>query len=149
MAYTFNNAPALIYSQLFETFMKASESVSNVDGLVLDFLMNPLPVTNGTNSLGLAPDVTDRAIVVVGAAYNNAADDYTVLAAVEGIFDQHTQILRNAGLLLNFTYLNYAGSNQDPIGSYGDLATLQAVSKKYDPQGIFQTAVPGAFKLFG
>ncbi len=148
MVYSFKNGPASIYSQLFQTFVDAVNSTSDVEGLVLDFLMQPHPVTNGTNSFGLPPHVTDMVLVDIGAAYNNAADDDTVDAAVQGLFNQHVQILQDAGLFLNFTYLNYAGANQDPIGSYGDLATLQRVSKKYDPHGIFQTAVPGAFKVF-
>ena len=53
------------------------------------------------------------------------------------------------GLLHSFQYLNYADSSQDPIGSYGaeNVADLRAVSQKYDPHGIFQTQVPGGFKL--
>lgn len=55
-----------------------------------------------------------------------------------------------AGLYNRYEYLNYAAAFQDPIGSYGaqSLANLQKVSKKYDPQGFFQTRVRGGFKLF-
>lgn len=148
MNYSFKNANATVYSQLFTTFQSAADKLSKVEGLVFDFLMQPIPVTNGTNSLGLEPNVKDLVLVDIGAAYNNAADDATVQAAVQKIFNQHVRILKKAGLFLDWTYLNYAGSNQDPIGTYGDLATLRRVSKKYDPKGLFQTAVPGAFKLF-
>lgn len=127
--------------------MNAVDPIKDVDGLVLDFLMQPHPVTNGTNSLGLLPNVTDRVLVDIGAAYDNTYDDDAVQAAVQGIFDKHVQILQGAGLFIDWIYLNYAGVNQDPIGSYGDLAHLKEVSKLYDPLGIFQTAVPGAFKL--
>ena len=142
------NGNASIYCQLFRMFIDAVGPISDVPGLVLDFLMQPHPVTNGTNSLGLAPNVTDRVLVDIGAAYHSAADDDTVNAAVQRIFNQHVQILQDARLFLDFIYLNYAGTNQDPIGTYGNLATLQRISKKYDPHGIFQKAVPGAFKLF-
>jgi hypothetical protein len=48
-----------------------------------------------------------------------------------------------------FKYLNYAGAWQNPLGSYGasSLANLKAVSEKYDPTKLFQTGVPGGFKL--
>jgi hypothetical protein len=48
-----------------------------------------------------------------------------------------------------YLYLNYAASWQDPINSYGpaSVANLQAVSRKYDPSGVFQKQVPGGFKL--
>ena len=54
------------------------------------------------------------------------------------------------GLQRQWIYLNYANDDQDPIGSYGsaNVAKLQAASKKYDPTGLFQTNVPGGFKLF-
>lgn len=115
MNYSFKNGNASTYSQLFQTFVDAIDLISDVEGLVLDFLMQPHPVPNGTNSLGLSPNVTDRVLIDIGAAYNNAADDDTVDAAVLGIFDQHVQILKHTGLFLNFPYLNYAGVNQDPI----------------------------------
>ncbi|KAJ5740974.1 hypothetical protein N7493_000846 [Penicillium malachiteum] len=148
MNYSFKNGKADVYTKLFTTFKAAAEKLSSVEGLVLDFLMQPVPVTNGTNSLGLVPNMTDHVLVDIGAAYDNEADDDIVQAAVENIFNLHVDIVKNAGLYIDWTYLNYAGSNQDPIGSYGDLANLRKVSKKYDPHGLFQTAVPGAFKLF-
>lgn len=148
MTYTFKSGNASIYAQLFKTVIDAAETVSDVDGLLVDFFMQPLPVTNGTNSLGLSPNVTDRVVVDINFGYDNAADDDTIAAALQGLFNQQKQIVVDAGLFVNFTYLNYAGANQDPIKTYGDLATLQAVSKKYDPAGFFQTAVPGPWKLF-
>ena len=45
--------------------------------------------------------------------------------------------------------LNHADTTQDPIASYGTVsqAKLIALSKKYDPHGVFQRLVPGGFKL--
>ncbi len=61
------------------------------------------------------------------------------------------QATRAAGLFNRFKYLNYAAPFQDPISSYGPVskAQLQAVSKKYDPEGFFQAGIPGGFKLAG
>ena len=49
----------------------------------------------------------------------------------------------------DLVYLNYAGRNQDPLGSYGadELAQLRRVAAKYDSRGVFQRRVPGGFKL--
>jgi hypothetical protein len=46
-------------------------------------------------------------------------------------------------------YLNYAGSGQDPLGSYGsdNVAFIRATAAKYDPTGAFQKHVPGGFKI--
>ncbi len=46
--------------------------------------------------------------------------------------------------------MNYAWIDQDPIVSYNaeNKGRLQQVSKKYDPEGVFQKGCPGGFKLF-
>lgn len=48
-----------------------------------------------------------------------------------------------------WVYLNYAGSWQDPLGSYGpkNVAFMKKVAAKYDPKGFWQKRVPGGFKL--
>ena len=48
-----------------------------------------------------------------------------------------------------FIYLDYAFENQNPLKSYGleNVEKLKAVSEKYDPRGVFQTLVPGGFKI--
>lgn len=53
-------------------------------------------------------------------------------------------------MLRKFEYLNYAGPHQSPLASYGadNLNFLRQISKKYDPTGVFQSKVPGGFKLW-
>lgn len=48
-----------------------------------------------------------------------------------------------------FVYSGFAASFQDPFTSYGasNLRFLQDTAEKYDPIGVFQTLVPGGFKL--
>ena len=48
-----------------------------------------------------------------------------------------------------YRYLNYCADWQKPFDGYGEanLKFLQAVSKKYDPEGLFQKACTGGFKL--
>lgn len=55
----------------------------------------------------------------------------------------------SAGKSNEYEYLNYAAPGQDPVASYGaaNQAGLRSVSRKYDPDQIFQKGVPGAFKL--
>jgi hypothetical protein len=38
---------------------------------------------------------------------------------------------------------------QDPLSSYGpdNVAKIRAAAKKYDPKQVFQTRVPGGFKI--
>ena len=48
-----------------------------------------------------------------------------------------------------YIYLDYADETQDPLGSYGpeNVAKMRAAAAKYDPTGVFQTMVPGGFKI--
>lgn len=50
---------------------------------------------------------------------------------------------------VDFVYGNYADASQDVIGSYGEanVALMREVSAKYDPLAVFQSRVPGGFKV--
>lgn len=65
--------------------------------------------------------------------------------AIEGIESYAESINGNVG----FRYLNYCSSSQDPLATYGEesMRKMREVAAKYDPSGVFQTRVPGGFKL--
>lgn len=86
---------------------------------------------------------------MITAWYTNAADDDTVHAAVEKLFASIDATTKAAGVYRPFKYLNYADGSQAVIASYGpkNNAYLKSVSQRYDPQGLFQSGVPGGFKL--
>ncbi|TLS25961.1 hypothetical protein PpBr36_06826 [Pyricularia pennisetigena] len=48
-----------------------------------------------------------------------------------------------------FLFFNYADLSQNPLGSYGNknIAFMEKVARKYDPNGMFQRNMPGGFKL--
>ena len=140
---------AALYSQLFQTWQDSVAPIANVSGLQLQYLVQPQPVSNGTNSLGGVPG-SKNVLALVTAVYNNAADDTAVFNAIQNVVNVQETLIAQKGLSLPFKYLNYADPSQDPISSYGVLEKLrlQMTSKKYDPRGLFQTSVPGGFKLF-
>lgn len=150
IVYSFKNGDSNLYSDLFKTWEDGTKTLATIKGLQLVLLIQPHPVSNGTNSLGLPPGEKDLVLSVLTAAYANADDDDTVQKAMEAIIEKHEEITRQKGLYIPFKYLNYADKSQDPIESYGEAvkARLQAVSKRYDPRGVFQKKVPGGFKLF-
>lgn len=82
--------------------------------------------------------------------WNNEADDAYMLAFLKGMHDDMVEILKREGVWEEFVYLNYANVGQDVFGSYGEggQERLREVSRMYDPRGVFQTKVPGGFKLF-
>lgn len=50
---------------------------------------------------------------------------------------------------VEWQYLNYADSTQDPLSTYGqkNIDHIREVAAKFDPTGVFQTRMPGGFKI--
>jgi hypothetical protein len=129
-----------------------------VAGLVYTLTLEPLPpaITSksaalGGNSLGLSPSQGALVICLITISWDLPSDDAAIQTVAKSFIDSVNSAAQAAGLFNPYIYLNYADVDQLPIDSYGaqNKAKLQAASKKYDPLGIFQRAVPGGFKLFG
>jgi hypothetical protein len=149
LTFSFHNPDASVYMQLFKIWEKGLSKIANVDGLFVEFLTQPHPVTNGTNLFGLTPGRTDDVMVDMTAAYNNKADDRRVQSVIAEIVNEQRALLKQTGHLMDFIYLNYADNSQKVLQSWGNenVAKLRDVSKKYDPNGVFQKQVPGGFKI--
>ncbi|KUI67310.1 Bifunctional solanapyrone synthase [Cytospora mali] len=128
----------------------------SVAGLVCSFTLQPYPVpllrasvAKGGNSLGLDPEVPAVSILLL-TYWTSRDNDDRVGATMKAILEAIQGMASERKTALEFVYLNYAAAFQDPIASYGEenRRRLQEVSRKYDPQGLFQKAVPGGFKLF-
>ena len=125
--------------------------------LVTQTEYQPLPrsftnhsLQRGGNVLGLDRIQDDSVIVMVLFIWDNPMNDAIIQAlsdAVLGNVTQYTQSVPGAGR--PFQYLNYAQVHQDPIGSYGNdsVEFLKRVSAEVDPGQVFQTLVPGGWKL--
>lgn len=131
-------------------------SIQSAPGIKYGLIFQPMPpaMTSksaplGGNSLGLDPADGPLMIVELAAVWDSAADDARIVNAMRAFVNKVDQAANKRGLGSKFVYLNYAYPGQDPIKGYGarNKARLQAVSKKYDPSGFFQTGVPGGFKL--
>lgn len=150
IVFSFRNGDASLYYQLVKLWEDGTRALSDIENLQLVLLIQPHPVSNGTNSLGLPPEETDLVMAVLTASYANESDDETVQKEMETIIAKQEDLTRRGGLYIPYQYLNYADKSQDPIASYGraNKKRLQAVSRKYDPQGFFQTSLSTGFKLF-
>lgn len=152
---TIKNDPATL-AAAHVAYCDAIASIRRVDvkGLLWTLVLQPLPpdwVRKGdTNPLGLH-DGTHEALVIVSFTVNWAEhrnDEFvktTTRRAVEQI---------DAFALANKTghryrYLNYCAEWQKPFESYGseNWRFLQDVSRRYDPDGLFQRGCDGGFKL--
>ncbi|KAM7213691.1 hypothetical protein V8F06_010949 [Rhypophila decipiens] len=140
--WSFINPPAKVYMDLFKIHQDGIKALAakNINGLFVEFLTQPQAVIpRGTPSLfGLQTGRTDYAMMLMTAAYANAADDAVVAEGINAIVQAQKKLLLNKGYLIDFVYANYAGRSQG----------LRAASRKYDPLGIFQKKVTGGLKVF-
>ncbi|KAF2714668.1 FAD-binding domain-containing protein [Pleomassaria siparia CBS 279.74] len=141
----------------------AADLSAVVVGLIFSFSLQPLPYSlysksasstgggggGGGNVLGLDRFSDDLISVLYTVTWILPTDGARVEAAMQQL--EQTLVLRakEMGVFSEFVYLNYAAKWQDPIKGYGaaNVEFMKSVSKQYDPDGIFQHAVPGGFKL--
>lgn len=59
------------------------------------------------------------------------------------------ELTKEVGGDVDFRYLNYCDGSQDPLEGYGaeNIRKMKDAAAKYDPTGVFQTRVPGGFKI--
>jgi len=105
----------------------------------------------GGNCTGLGSPTKSLIVCVLTSSWTDISGDEQMKASSQKFIEDVDARSREAGLFYPFKYLNYAAAFQDPIEGFaaGTKEILQLASKKYDPEGIFQTLVPGGFKLFG
>ncbi|KAL8812463.1 MAG: hypothetical protein Q9223_007289 [Gallowayella weberi] len=156
---TYGNDPVFL-TQVFQIVNTTLQTFSHAPGLQYSLVYQPLPSiiasygaanTTSPNALGLNPAAGPQVLALQAIQWANASDDALITAAAKKIWQQVDALALEKGLQRRWIYLNYANEDQDPIGSYGaqNVEKLRAVSRKYDPTGLFQTNVPGGFKLFG
>ncbi|KAL9126102.1 MAG: hypothetical protein Q9217_004802 [Psora testacea] len=153
---TFKNDLSFL-NAVFRTFDDTIRHVQNIDGITWSLTFQPIiPAITaksaplGGNSLGLKPADGPLVNALLTASWKLASDDHTVNDVAAKFMWDVDQAAFDKGVFHQFVYLNYANKTQDPIQGYGaqNKGRLQAVSKKYDPLGLFQKGVPGGFKLF-
>ncbi|PYH40334.1 FAD-binding oxidoreductase [Aspergillus saccharolyticus JOP 1030-1] len=103
----------------------------------------------GGNALGLnASEIYlcyAEVVEWIGSAYDEVVGAWVV---------ETTELINNAtdavGLYDPFNYMGDAAWFQDIYGGYGaeNVAKLQEIASAYDPEGVFQTLMPGGYKIF-
>jgi hypothetical protein len=82
-------------------------------------------------------------------AWNGASQDKFFQSQGDWLISELSKYAKSIGKSNPFIYLDYAYKTQKPLESYGakNVAKIRAAAKKYDPNGVFQTMVPGGFKI--
>lgn len=133
------------------------EPVKDAAGLMCSYTLQAYPVTllektisEGGNSMGLDPKTGPVVNILLLTYWADKKDDERVTAFMQKALQRIKQQAAEKGKLTPWIYWNYAYSNQKALASYGEenVEKLRLASKKYDPDGMFQKACPGGFKLF-
>lgn len=87
--------------------------------------------------------------VLYDYTWEEEADDGVFQRLTEESLNELDEYARDAGKYNEYVYLNYADGSQNPLGGYGDESVeyMRKVAQRYDPDGVFQTQVPGGFKV--
>ncbi|KAI0178636.1 FAD-binding domain-containing protein [Hypoxylon sp. FL1284] len=106
---------------------------------------------NGGNALGLGGGKEPLLLVSLSPMWTLRSDDRAVLTSCSNIISRFEALARERELAHPFKYINYASQFQDPLTGYGaeNKERLVEVSKKYDPDGVFQKLSLGYFKFDG
>lgn len=132
--------------------------VKSPTGLSATFAVQPISVgtmklmaKNGGNVLGLAGRKKPLFVLSMAWPWDSPEDDDLIMGAEQNIIDKCVAVATQMGLFNQFLYTNYAAADQESkvIAGYGqqNVKFLRALSKKYDPEGVFQKLVPGGSKL--
>ena len=105
----------------------------------------------GGNPLGLDPKEGPLMLALIAISWTNSADDDRLYKFAKTLRDRSMAAAEAAGKANDYIYMNYGSPYQNVIAGYGvaNQARLKAISKKYDPTGVFEILQPGYFKLDG
>ena len=147
-----NDAKTLIAAHA--AYSDTIASLGRVKGLVWTLVLQPLlpkwARKGDSNPLGLG-EGTSEPLIVVNFTVNwlDRKDDEFVNSATRRTVEQIDVNATANKTGHRFRYLNYCAEWQRPFEGYGEdnLLFLQKVSRRYDPEGLFQKGCAGGFKL--
>lgn len=146
------NTLTAVHATYRESF--ASIRSHNIKGLVFTLVLQPLLPSwtrkGDPNPMGLN-DSTNKPLVIVSFTVNwdESHDDALVKNTTRRAIEQIEAVAAANKTAHPYRYLNYCQEWQKPFEGYGEgnLRFLRGVSRRYDPDGMFQRGCVGGFKL--
>lgn len=154
-----NDAATLMGIHAVYTDAIASIRRVHVKGLVWTLVLQPLLPSwmrkGDANSIGLGihdnslPDETPLVIVNFTVNWHERRDDDFVKSTTRRAIEQMDAVAAANGTGHQYRCMNYCADWQRPFDSYGaeNLRFLREVSRRYDPDKLFQKGCTGGFKL--
>ncbi|KAL8841025.1 MAG: hypothetical protein Q9176_003597 [Flavoplaca citrina] len=139
--------------EIHAEFEKGAKVMRRVRHLIWTLVLQPLfPVMakkSQPNVLGLDTRTEPFVIVLFTVVWKDIADDELLDRTTRGIIRDIDHYASSKGTADPYRYLNDCDSWQRPFDGYGadNKRFLKEISRQYDPDGLFQRACIGGFKL--
>ncbi|KAI1323092.1 FAD-binding domain-containing protein [Xylariaceae sp. FL0255] len=155
----FNNDPRIARKsvELHNRFVASLNELMGPSDFFTQLFLQPFPsyrwgygAKGGGNVLGL-DNLTNNALLYtagVGLMSEDGPRDQANALMIT-MRQELEDYAKEVGGSMEFVYMNYAGADQIPISTYGkeNIELIRDVAKRYDPTGVFQTLIPGGFKI--
>ena len=147
-----------VEQEIFDIFIEEMEPIKQLEGILPALVFQAMTTDmvarfakNGGNCLGIQEGEGPFFVINFAVWWSDVEDDGVVLAAARRVIDRSTEKAKEMGAFHRYLYQNYADISQDVFAGYGEenLKRLREVSRKYDPEQVFQKLQPGYFKLGG
>jgi hypothetical protein len=156
---TFYNDPQIL-RRCVELHAELADSLTQsigADNFQTAWFLQPIPSyfaelgqQQGGNMLGLERVQHNMVVLTAGVAVKSDESAYAIAQAeLLNTIAQAREYSKQVSGDVDFVYLNYAHPSQDPLSNYGqdNVQHIREMAAKYDPTGVFQTRVPGGFKI--
>jgi hypothetical protein len=139
----------------FELYQASCDKVRDYAGIVWSLTFHPVApgviskspfLQSAISTLSSPPQ--PMVIAQITGTWKDEKDTKTIEETAVQLISDVESAAREDGMQTGYVYLNYAHSGQKVYGEGDRLQRLRDISKRYDPDGIFQRCVPGGFKLF-
>ena len=142
---TFFAALPALYAQI----PAANISIIELDWQPIGSLWMKASAANGGNALGLDPSKGTYLCYAEVVEWIGSSYDPIVAAWTEKTTYAINNATQAAGLHDPFNYMGDAAGFESMFPGYGatNQAKLLSISRKYDPSRLFQTLMPGGFKI--
>ncbi|RYP16713.1 hypothetical protein DL765_004949 [Monosporascus sp. GIB2] len=106
-------------------------------------------VEKGGNVLGLDRETENAVMFQVQLMVNGIEQEELARERMVQFRETIKQYSVDMGGAVDWEYLSYADFTQDPLRTYGEgnVGYIREVAAKYDPTGVFQSRMPGGFKI--
>ncbi|KAK9423444.1 putative FAD binding domain-containing protein [Seiridium unicorne] len=143
-----------VLEQVYELWKSQTSSVAvsipNITSVLTFQSIPPPPAADASpNSLPFKPESTPQdnvVLLLLNFYWSDVADSAFIQDQMQFLT---TSVQSLVGSDIEFKYLNYAASWQDPLAGYGKASVqeLRETAQLYDPNGFFQKVIRGGFKL--